>query len=394
MRARHLFVGLLPLGSLCALVHAAFAQTWTQTSAPITNWQAVASSANGTKLVAAAGDRSFSGPIYTSTNSGATWTQTSAPITNWSSVASSSDGNRLAAVVSEGPLYTSTDSGATWDLSLTHGTNDLSYSTSVASSADGTRLLAGGYPVYTSTDSGATWTASGAPDGRSWSPVASSADGNTLLGLHFYGELLVSTNAGATWRTTNLNNGYWTSAALSADGRRIVAAYSRTFPLLFPGGVFTSTNSGATWTQTSAPDHPWSAVASSADGTKLVAAGQAIYSSTDSGATWVSNSAPVMNWRAIASSADGTKLVALANEGGIWSFQSTPAPLLSIDLSGSNAVLSWTVPSMEFVLQQSSDLSAMSWTDLSVAPSLDLTNLRHQVVIEPSVAHRFYRLKH
>jgi len=42
------------------------------------------------------------------------WTQTSAPLNYWQSVASSSDGTKLVAVVNGGFIYTSTDSGVNW----------------------------------------------------------------------------------------------------------------------------------------------------------------------------------------------------------------------------------------------------------------------------------------
>src|SRR5262249_38987190 len=105
---------------LCSLFNPAFAaQIWTQTSAPNTNWVSVACSADGTKIVAAAGVLPLLGngvgPIYTSTNSGATWAQTSAPITNWAATASSVDGTRLVAAVGcAGPIYISTNAGTTW----------------------------------------------------------------------------------------------------------------------------------------------------------------------------------------------------------------------------------------------------------------------------------------
>ena len=103
----------------------ALAQTWIQTSAPAdTNWISIASSADGSKLVAVANGGIYNivgilygtlpGPIYTSTNSGLTWCQTAAPSEVWQSVASSSDGSKLAAVVQYGGIYTSTNSGATW----------------------------------------------------------------------------------------------------------------------------------------------------------------------------------------------------------------------------------------------------------------------------------------
>src|SRR5258706_11478533 len=63
-------------------------QNWTPTSLPSMEWQSVASSADGARLVAS----TWEGPIYVSTNSGATWTQTSAPLAHWNSVACSADG--------------------------------------------------------------------------------------------------------------------------------------------------------------------------------------------------------------------------------------------------------------------------------------------------------------
>jgi hypothetical protein len=71
-------------------------------------WRAVASSADGTKLVACAEN----GLIYTSTDSGATWTARESA-RKWISVASSADGTKLAACAYGDHIYTSTDSGIT-----------------------------------------------------------------------------------------------------------------------------------------------------------------------------------------------------------------------------------------------------------------------------------------
>src|SRR5215469_15845946 len=78
---------------------AAFSQTWIPTHAPTNLWYAIAMSADGTKLVAAAGGQTSSGQIYTSTNSGMDWAVTTAPSNRWVSVASSADGTELTAVV-------------------------------------------------------------------------------------------------------------------------------------------------------------------------------------------------------------------------------------------------------------------------------------------------------
>ena len=174
--------------------------TWTQTSAPNNYWSSVAASADGTKLVGAArgpfgfGGNDSDGLIYTSPDSGVTWTQTSAPSNSWSSVASSPDGTKLVAVISYdrsgsgGPIYTSTDSGATWTQSsaLPHRW------ASVASSADGTKLVAvvgkvageyGDGLIYTSTNSGATWMPQSSAPNEYWTAVASSADGSKVVAV-------------------------------------------------------------------------------------------------------------------------------------------------------------------------------------------------------------------
>ena len=67
-------------GELFTAAHPAFAQSWVMTSAPSTNWSSLATSADGSKLVAVAfgGTDSSSSPnggIYASTDAGATWNE-------------------------------------------------------------------------------------------------------------------------------------------------------------------------------------------------------------------------------------------------------------------------------------------------------------------------------
>ena len=138
MKAQHLLVAAPVLSGLFLAVNSALAQTWTKTSAPITNWSSAACSANGSKLVAVVNG----GPTYTSRNSGDSWTPTSAPITNWSAVAASADGRKLVAVVgavgafpfvpAPSPIFVSSDSGATW----AQTSAPIANRTSVASSAN------------------------------------------------------------------------------------------------------------------------------------------------------------------------------------------------------------------------------------------------------------------
>jgi len=64
---------------------------------------------------------------------------------------------------------------------------------------------------------------------------------------------------------------------------------------------------------------------------------------------------------------------------------------LNLALSSEKVALSWTIPSTNFVLQQSANL--VSWADVADAPVLNLTNLQNQVTLSPSNSSGFYRLK-
>jgi len=286
---------------------------WIQTSASPDNvWSSVASSADGSRLVATA----YPGGIYTSADSGNTWTQTSAPNNlNWTSVASSADGSHLVATVNSGVggIYVSADSGTNWTLTSAPG-NLWWYS--VASSTDGSQLVAAVYGggIYTSANSGATWTLSSAPSPQLWHSVASSANGTHLVAVIYNGGIYTSANSGATWTQTSAPNNGWSAVASSADGSRLVAV------IISGGGIYTSWDSGASWNQSAAPNNSWYSVASSADGRYLVAVvpGVGIYASADYGFMgWTQTSTLTNNWTFVASSADGIHRVAVGT-GGIY----------------------------------------------------------------------------
>lgn len=141
-------------------------------------------------------------PIYISTGSGATWIQSRSPSNVWTSVASSADGTKLVAAAALdgtgtnlGTIYVSDDSGLKWRPTSAPSNT---WWTSVASSADGNKLYAAGWnlqswsftepfegnfgAIYFSTNGGLTWTRTGAPTNFCWwSSLACSADGTRLL---------------------------------------------------------------------------------------------------------------------------------------------------------------------------------------------------------------------
>jgi photosystem II stability/assembly factor-like uncharacterized protein len=381
-------------------INSAFAQTWTQTSAPTNQeWNAIASSADGCALIAVGQTG-----VYFSTNSGNTWTPAQVPSTfsdnNWRAAAASADGVVFAAG-DYGHIYISTNSGLTWLLS-SNAPEDFWYS--IACSSDGKQLIAAPYydiaagniqPLYISTDFGFTWTATLTPTNH-LTGVASSKDGTTLFALVSNGPIYISTNSGVSW-TTNNTIGFWNSIACSADGRKAVAVAN-------PGQVYTTTNSGVTWVShlVFGAGTGFGSVASSADGAKLLAVGYEasalIFVSTNSGNSWVkqTNAPSIAAWNAVASSADGHKMFAATygfvvndDAGGVYILQSYPSPRLSLTL-GTNFALSWLIPSTNFVLQQSADL--ISWSSITDMPTLNLTNLNNEISLSPTNNNDFFRL--
>lgn len=211
-----------------------FGATWTATSAPITNWSGIASSADGTKLVAVSGGNCAYGPIFTSTDSGTSWTMTSAPIKSWWSVASSADGAKLVSGTVGDGIYLSSDSGATWTRTIP----PVGWWWTVTISADGSTLVAAepDGQVYVSLNWGTTWNLTSVPHNYNGdTAVASSDDGTKLMAVVNGGSLwtdgiFTSPDSGTTWITNTFPDLYFSGggtvcAASSADGTKLVAAF-------------------------------------------------------------------------------------------------------------------------------------------------------------------------
>ena len=406
---------LLPGLLLLIEAQTTLAEQWTQTSAPTNYWQCIASSADGSKLVAG----QWSGGVYVSTNSGGTWTPTILTNDYFSSVASSADGCKLVAATAYGPgsggIYTSTNSGLTW---FTNNVPSMDWN-SAASSADGNTLVVttlfgnGGFgssgAVFCSTNGGINWASNTLANAVYSNPefvpagVAASADGKKMFVAAEFGTYR-STNSGTTW--TQITNAptllSWAIPAQyiasSADGTKCAEIAENNY------SIYVSTNSGDTWNLTSAPNNDWGYIMMSANGNIIIAMTSPVqpvgpmYISTDCGNTWTTNG-PMATWSAAASSADGGKLAAAAqgdanndgSSGPIYVSQSVVAPQMAIGRTSGSIQLSWLVPSTNFVMQQSTDLS--SWADMTNSPVMNLDNLHNQVTLPSANSAGFYRLK-
>lgn len=269
-----------------------------------------------------------SGSIFSSYTA---WTNHASSL-YWTSIVSSADGTKLAAAAG-GQIYTSTDSGNTWSYRTNFAAGYY-----LACSSDGTKLVAAANgQICASADSGATWTQQIPPASLNWRAVASSVDGSKLVVVPGNGTIYTSPDSGADWIARNTSSS-WISVASSTNGTSLVAGTS--------GQVYTSTNSGVNWTvRTNLPGNVF--VASSADGTKLVAAvaNAAIYTSTDSGMTWTAQNGGLRDWTSVASSADGSRLIATANTS-----QSSGGPTSSGIYTSLDYGVTWTAQNISSTL--------------------------------------------
>ena len=295
------------------------------------NWMKIATNASGSVIAAAVGNGAL-GDIYLSRDSGATWTDTTssgvAHNRNWYGITMSADGTHISAVDdNNGDIYTTTNSGSTWSDDTPSGVGHGLAWWAIASSSDGSHLVAAvdNGDIYVSSNSGSTWsdaTPSGLCHTQFFNSAASSADG-THLSVVEAGAVCLSADSGATWSRVSVTmNGVQPSISSSADGTHLaICAYN--------GDILTSTNSGASWsnktTSTSLSRLSWNSIASSDDGTMFAALvnGGDIYTSSNSGGTWTdqtpTGSLHNTNWSALDGSSDGSHIAAVILGGDIYS---------------------------------------------------------------------------
>jgi hypothetical protein len=204
-------------------------------------------------------------------------------VRNWEAIASSSDGQKLVAVSSNGEsgngsIFTSSDGGATW--SIDRAPAGSNYFTGVTSSNDGTRLAATSFAhgIYTSSDSGQTWIARPLPvpnvgGATHLQAVASSGDGSRLVtgtrlsGASNGGIIFTSADYGVTWKSYAQKSLDYINFTSNGDGSRIAAA------IYGQAGVSTSADFGDTWSFQSVGASGQISIASNIDGSLLFVGG-------------------------------------------------------------------------------------------------------------------------
>jgi len=246
----------------------------------------------------------------------------------WFTISSNTDGSKLILGGLGSRLYLSSDGGDNWTETQPAGDATQQWQ-DTTSSMDGQRLIAqieyGG--IYISTDGGSTWnetipdpTGSNFGDKNlDWAVIAASADAQTIIaGSWDEGKLYMTKNGGTSWTLLNPiigASGVWRSAAVSADGQKLIAAVRG-------GRAYMSTDGGDTWTETRPAgdvNKSWYKIVANSDFSTILASDRdRLYLSSDGGDTWA-ETRPAgdvsYNWYTIDSSANG-KILNAAVYGG------------------------------------------------------------------------------
>jgi hypothetical protein len=373
--------------ALLLIVTTGFAHTWHQATT-LTSAGATAMSADGKVIcVVNSGSRP-----YISIDSGKTWVlATNSPPggTYYSigAIAINADGSKIFANLSSGETtftYLSTNKGMSWTktsfLDTTPGT-----AFPLACSADGSRVFAlledaagGSRPTwfYFSTNAGVNCNTSSIPV-KAYT-VACSADATRLIAGTTEG-VYYSSDFGANWAPGNSPSPGMGAVCISSDGKSIGGLGTKTY---------ISSDSGLTWRTN---DLLGSFIACSANGTNWIIAGAYICTSVDAGVTWTTNLTSAQ-WLGGVVSADGCEMAADGSGQGTWIGLVTPSPQLNIQSQAPNAEISWLLPSTNFVLQQTTDLTTSTWTAVTNLPTLNFSNLNQEVTVPVINSSGFFRL--
>jgi hypothetical protein len=371
--------------AIILVVASGFAFTWEQVN-PNIHFGELGMSADGRIICAVP---SGTHPVI-STDSGETWSALSGnpPIGSVNFVggmAVSADGANIYATlrsnsVATNWVFVSRDRGTNWtqtSFPSTPQTGNLL----VACSSNGTNVItaAVGGPIYYSTNGGSSCYTSSVPVAQ-WKSVASSASGLRLAAADNSGGIYFSEDLGASWNKTSFPGQSWNSVCVSGDGNWVGAA-SGTESLI-------SSDFGVTWQTNSLSGL---SIACSANGSNWVIVNGNIFTSTNRGSSWQTNLASAV-WNAGAMSADGDEIVVFGSGQGTWLGRETPQPQLTIQWQNSDVAVSWLLPSTNFVVQQSADLTSQSWTPVSSNPTLNYTNLQEGVTVPMNGSNAFFRL--
>src|SRR5262249_2872555 len=95
----------------------------------------------------------------------------------------------------------------------------------------------------------------------------------------------------------------------------------------------------------------------------------------------------------LATGADGSAYVTGISDSDFTTIKYVSVPALAIALTSTNtAMVSWSLTSTGFDLQQTTNLNAVNWT---APPETVASNTKHKFIIaKPPTGNRYFRLSH
>lgn len=198
------------------------------TSLGVKPWKDITSSSNGSIIVAL---ENMNGYIYISNDYGASWIEKTNLVRNWSFVDSSADGSKIVAAANGSYIYTSNDYGNTWTERSQSGSSWWNYLS--CSLDDCSKIIAvSDDDVLISSNSGASWSSVDYfSDPYLVTSVSMSSDASVIV-VNSDGFVYTSFDLGNTWRKeSSLDSVFWYSSLLSHDGSRFISSYLYSPPL-------------------------------------------------------------------------------------------------------------------------------------------------------------------
>jgi uncharacterized repeat protein (TIGR01451 family) len=234
---------------------------------------------------------SSGGGVFKSTNGGANWAVTNSGLTDLTIKALAIDQTNTSLMylgTNSRGVFRSTDSGATWR-AINTGQNGMSVNTIKIDPAISSTIYAGtDSGIFKTTNGGASWVAAntGLNQGPNVSALVIDPGATSTLYAavaYYYGSLFRSTDGGAHWSATGLNDA--SIRALAIDDSAPSTIYAGT-----ANGIQKSTDSGANWSgvNTGLADRTVNVLAISPADSAIIYSGTAngIFKSTNGGTTW------------------------------------------------------------------------------------------------------------
>ncbi len=194
------------------------------------------------------------------------------------------------------------------------------YCYNMASSSTGQYVACSNYggDLLTSSDYGATWVDQTVPGSHEWNSIAMSANGQYLLASIYNGDMYVSNDYGATWvDQTSQGSAYWGVVAVSGNGQYMIADDNG-------NNVDISSDYGSTWAAKTVVSGSADlfALSVSSTGQYMQTANYTngyVYTSSDYGNTWTpQTSSGQQYWGSLASSANGQYVAAVGYSGDVY----------------------------------------------------------------------------